>query len=189
MTWTFFHSLCQLSKILRECQSVSLYRSVVIRRGQTNSKSACGLLVDRAVWRQYHKPLYTQLMGLLGCFVLVGPRARLFALGSGSFHQAAEALCISAGLTQNGSLIQSIGTDDAWFHADHIALKRHSLVRRFSESILQRDLKLTNHISQRRLSTSRPPLMSEDIWGTALMKWNRRGETRLIKKEAEACRG
>lgn len=50
-------------------------------------------------------------MGLLGCLTHVGPRALLFALGTGNFHQAVEALCISAGLTQNGSLLQRMGTD------------------------------------------------------------------------------
>lgn len=49
-------------------------------------------------------------MGLLGCIMLVGPRALLFALGSGKFHQAVETLCIGAGLTQNGSLLQGMGT-------------------------------------------------------------------------------
>lgn len=77
------------------------------------SKSACGSFVDNVVWRQDHKPLYRQLMGLLGCFILVGPRAQLFALGAGNFRQAVEALCISAGLTQNGSLLQRMGTDNA----------------------------------------------------------------------------
>lgn len=43
----------------------------------------------------------------------MGPRALLFALGAGNFHQAVEALCISAGLTQNGSLLQRTGTDNA----------------------------------------------------------------------------
>lgn len=69
--------------------------------------------MDNVMWRQHHKPLYRQLMGLLGCFTLVGPWALLFALGSGNFHQAVEALCISAGLTQNGSLLQRMGTDNA----------------------------------------------------------------------------
>lgn len=65
------------------------------------------------MWRQDHKPLYRQLMGLLGCFILVGPQALRFALGTGNFYQAVEALCISAGLTQNGSLLQRMGTDNA----------------------------------------------------------------------------
>lgn len=65
------------------------------------------------MWRQMHKPLYRQLMGLLGCFILVGLEALLFALGAGNFQQAVEALCINAGLTQNGSLLQSMGTDNA----------------------------------------------------------------------------
>lgn len=50
-------------------------------------------------------------MGLLGCFVLVGPQALLFALGSCSFHQAVETQGISAGLTENGSLLHRMGTD------------------------------------------------------------------------------
>lgn len=65
------------------------------------------------MWRKMHKPLYRQLMGLLGCFILVGLEALLFALGAGNFQQAVEALCINAGLTQNGSLLQSMGTDNA----------------------------------------------------------------------------
>lgn len=52
-------------------------------------------------------------MGLLGRLILVGPRAPLFALGTGNFQPAAEAPCISAGLTQNGSLLQRMGTDNA----------------------------------------------------------------------------
>lgn len=52
-------------------------------------------------------------MGLLGCFILLGPWALLFALGADNFQQAVEALCISAGLTQNGSLLQRMGTDNA----------------------------------------------------------------------------
>lgn len=65
------------------------------------------------MWRQYNRPLYRQLMGLLGCFILLGPWVLLFALGAGNFQQAVEALCISAGLTQNGSLLQRMGTDNA----------------------------------------------------------------------------
>lgn len=80
---------------------------------KTNSKSACGSFVEDVVWRQRHKPLHRQLIGLLGSSALVGPRALLFALGTGNFHQAVEALCNSAGLTQNGSLLQRIGTDNA----------------------------------------------------------------------------
>lgn len=83
---------------------------------KTNSKSACGSFVEDVVWWQRHKPLHRQLIGLLGSFALVGPRALLFALDAGNFHQAVEALCISAGLTQNGSLLQRIGTDNAWVY-------------------------------------------------------------------------
>lgn len=64
------------------------------------------------MWRQHHKPLYRQLIGLLGSATLVGPWALLFALGTGAFHQAVEALRISAGLTQNDSLLQGMAADN-----------------------------------------------------------------------------
>ena len=34
------------------------------------------------------QPRYRQLMGLPGCFILVGPQTLLFALGAGNFQDA-----------------------------------------------------------------------------------------------------
>lgn len=59
-------------------------------KAQQTRKSACGSFVDRVMRRQCHRPLYRQLMGLLCCYILVGPQALLFALGAGNIHQAVE---------------------------------------------------------------------------------------------------
>lgn len=59
-------------------------------KAQQMRKSACGSFVDRVMRRQCHRPLYRQLMGLLCCYILVGPQALLFALGAGNIHQAVE---------------------------------------------------------------------------------------------------